>query len=342
VRWDPGNLDESMRTVTLHSFPAPDLERAWKAFLSTADYPTHYVAPEFFREPFFTTKRQFAILAMDGDLVTGVLTGMHDGGHVVCGAGGRPQVALTAGSDSAPLPHLLTALRAEAAHSSLISVFSWTRLSPFVTDGFAEREADAIVMLDLTKGSAALFKNFNKGRRSDITFAQRSGVEIRLATSEEDFQAYYPIYAGWCRRKHIEVQSLEVMRQAINLRSNRCLFMAFHENVAVAGSVVRFVPGGVAEYSANNSLEAALPLRPNSLLNWVAIQWACDQGLRSYSMGGSHPFLRHFGGDVLPVYRYRIDLSLFRRHERREWLEARARSVVRAVRKRLRAKRSEQ
>jgi hypothetical protein len=117
--------------------------------------------------------------------------------------------------------------------------------------------------------------------------------------------------------------------------------MAFHENVAIAGSVVRFVPAGIAEYSANNSLEAALPLRPNSLLNWVAIQWACQEGLRSYSMGGSHPFLRHFGGEVLPVYRYRLDLSLFHRHERREWLEARVRRVARAVRNRLRSKRTE-
>lgn len=329
-----------MRTVTLHSFPDANLERAWRGFLQAADYPTHYVAPEFFHEPFFTGKKQFAILAIEDDAVVAVLTGMHEGAHVVCGTGGRPQLALAA-PETDPLPSLLTALRGEAAQASLISVFTWSRLPAFANDGFAEREIDAIVMLDLTQGPDALFKNFNKGRRSDISFAARKGVEIRLAATDEDFQAYYQIYAGWCDRKQIECQPMETMRAAMNLHSSRRLFMAFHENVAIAGSVIRFVPGGIAEYSANNSLEAALPLRPNSLLNWVAIQWACREGLRSYSMGGSHPFLRHFGGDVLPVYRYRLDLSLFHRHERREWLESRARRVARAVRNRFRSKRTE-
>jgi hypothetical protein len=330
-----------MKTVTLHSFPDANTERAWRAFLLSADFPTHYVAPEFFHEPFFVGKRQFAILVIDEGTVAAVLTGMHEGDRVVCGVGGRPQVALAPNAGPQVLATLLSGLRQESSRSSLVSVFSWSRLPAFADDGFSEREIDAIVMLDLAVGPEALFKNFNKGRRSDINFAARKGVEVRQAESEEDFLAYYRIYAGWCARKQIECQPIDTMRAALSLRSNRCLFMAFHENVAIAGSVIRFVPSGIAEYSANNSLEEALPLRPNSLLNWVAIQWACKEGFRGYSMGGSHPFLRHFGGDVLPVYRYRLDLSLFHRHERREWLEAKARRLARTVRDRIRSRRAE-
>ena len=336
------STEEVTRAVTLHSFPDADLERAWRTFLLTADFPTHYVSPEYFHEPFFAGKRQFAILALKGSTVTGVITGMHDRHHVVCGVSGRPQVALSPSAGSDVFASLLGALRAEAGSSTLISVFSWLPLPAFRDDGFTEREIDAIVMLDLRLGRDALFKGFNKGRKSDINFAARKGVEVRLTNSDADFSAYYEIYSTWCDRKKIEPQSIETMRAAFGLESNRVLFMAFHEGVAIAGSVVRFVSSGIAEYSANNSVEAALHLRPNSLLNWVAIQWACEQGLRGYSMGGSHPFLRHFGGDLLPIYRYRIDLSLFKRHERREQLEASARGVARAVRQRLRSNRDGQ
>jgi len=330
------------RTVTVHSFPDADLERAWRAFLLTADFPTHYVSPEYFREPFFAGKRQFAVLALKGSTVAGVITGMHEGHHLICGVSGRPQVALSPSAGSDVFASLLSALRAEAGSSTLISVFSWVALPAFRDDGFTEREIDAIVMLDLKLGRDALFKGFNKGRKSDINFAARKGVEVRLTNSDADFNAYYEIYSKWCDRKKIERQTIETMRAAFGLESNRVLFMAFHEGVAIAGSVVRYVASGIAEYSANNSVEEALPLRPNSLLNWIAIQWAIDQGLRGYSMGGSHPFLRHFGGDVLPIYRYRIDLSLFKRHERREQLEANARTVARALRQRFRSTRDGQ
>jgi lipid II:glycine glycyltransferase (peptidoglycan interpeptide bridge formation enzyme) len=217
----------------------------------------------------------------------------------------------------------------------LITITTWSVVPGFTQAGLEERKVDAIMTLDLTRGPDALFKQFNKGRRSDITFASRNGVDVREAASEEDFKAYYDIYSGWCRRKQIEPLSYDVMRNAMSLRSNRRLFMAFHESKAIAGSVVRFAPSGVAEYSANNSLESALPLRPNSLLNWVAIQWACAEGLRTYSMGGSHPFLRHFGGLEIPIYRYRIDRTAFKIHDRRDWAAAKIRSIARVVRNRL-------
>jgi hypothetical protein len=38
------------------------------------------------------------------------------------------------------------------------------------------------------------------------------------------------------------------------------------------------------------------------------------------SMGGSHRFLREFGGTAVPVLRYRLDRSWMRRHDRREQL----------------------
>lgn len=331
------SLDDAVVGVhVLHSFPESALLEPWRRFLLEVDYATHYVAPEYFLEPFVKGKSPFAILVMRGSRVAAVVTGMHDGKTVVCGVSGRPQLAFVPPFERDVQTALIEALRRESAGAELITITSWTELPGLLESGFVEREVDAIMTLDLTRGPEALLKDFNKGRRSDISFARRNGVEVRESRSDEDFLAYYEIYSDWCKRKAMEPQSLEVMRDAFALRGNRRLFMAFHEGKAIAGSVVRYVSSGVAEYTANNSVQSALALRPNSLLNWVAIQWACAEGLRVYSMGGSHPFLRHFGGTEVRVRRYRLDLTLLRRHDRMEWVTDKLRSVARAAREALR------
>jgi hypothetical protein len=332
------SLDTPVQSRIVHSFPDAELERQWRSFLLAADYATHYVAPEFFHEPFFAHKKPFAILVTRGSAIVAVLTGMHEGKQVVCGVGGRPQIAFVPPMTGAVEGAMIEALRREAERSELIALTTWSAIPGFKDRGFVERTIDAIMTLDLTRGPEALRKEFNKGRKSDITFAQKAGVTVRDWESEDEFRQYYDIYTDWCRRKEIDVTPFDVMRAAFGLRQSRRLFLAFHEGKVVAGSVVRYVPSGVAEYSANNSTPSALNLRPNSLLNWIAIQWAHAQGMKIYSMGGSHPFLRHFGGSEISIYHYRIDLTLFRRHDRVDWAKAKLRGVARAVRQRLKQK----
>ena len=86
----------------------------------------------------------------------------------------------------------------------------------------------------------------------------------------------------------------------------------------IAGSYYRFCPGGVIEYAANNSLPEFQKLKPNDLLGWHSIRWACDAGFEFYSMGGSHLFLRRFGGETRPTYRYKMDLTKLKIHNIKE------------------------
>ena len=52
-------------------------------------------------------------------------------------------------------------------------------------------------------------------------------------------------------------------------------------------------------------------LRPNDLIGWHAIQWACGEGFSHFSMGGSHLFLRRFGGEIKQTFCYRRDTRAF-------------------------------
>jgi hypothetical protein len=301
--------------ILVHTFPPPDIEARWRAFIKRADVASHYVSPEFFREPFFKDLRPFAILAIDKSEVTGVASGIHQGNAVVCGIAQRPQVALDKTADQAATADLLAqGVLAEARGAELIRVYAWSPLNILGRHGFRSRQEEGVVMLDPSSGAESLFRRFSKGRKAAIRSAIRQGVEVRQAEGNEYYLEYYELQRGWCLKKGIPLMPLEVLEEAYKLRDNRRLFLAYYSGKIVAGSVVRFVPGGLLEYAANNSLEEFLHLKPNDLLQWRIIEWACAEGFQSYSLGGVHLFVRTFGGTIVPTYRYQLDLTFFRKH----------------------------
>jgi CelD/BcsL family acetyltransferase involved in cellulose biosynthesis len=100
---------------------------------------------------------------------------------------------------------------------------------------------------------------------------------------------------------------------------------------ATRASGIRFCPGGVVEYANNCSLDEFMKLSPNDLLFWRTIEWACQHGFKRYTMGGAHPFLRKWGGTVVPVGRDRLDRTIFRRYDMKENLADEARKLLRRM-----------
>ncbi|HEX6879418.1 MAG TPA: hypothetical protein VF135_03565, partial [Terriglobales bacterium] len=122
-----------------YSFPGPEWELRWRDFLKRADYPTHYVAPEFFVEPFLTGKKPFALLATCGDRIMGVLTGTHDGSGIRCGVNGRPQIAVDPEAEPGVITALFEALKTEGRNAELITAVSWSTYEQIRSAGFTER-----------------------------------------------------------------------------------------------------------------------------------------------------------------------------------------------------------
>ena len=71
----PAGTDTSFQI--LHGEPAGPLETLWRACLAESDFPTHYTAPEYFRESILYGTNPFAVLSIVGGRVTGVMTGIH-------------------------------------------------------------------------------------------------------------------------------------------------------------------------------------------------------------------------------------------------------------------------
>jgi hypothetical protein len=299
----------------LHTAPSGRTERLWRACVVASDFPTHYATPEYFSEPVLRGKRPFAVLSVAGDEVTAVLTGVHDGYHVRSGLSVRPQVVFSRHADRQDaIRNLLAGLLQEAKSARLIDFFLWTDLARLVDRRFQEKQCEGVVLLDLTRGPDALFRKFSSNKKLNIKKAIKHGVSVRAAQTSDEIAAYYGVYVDWSRRKGLSVVGLDEFQANFALTNNRQLFLAASDAKIIAGAVVRFFPGGVMEYAANSSLEDALYLRPNDLLHWRAIEWACAEGMTKYSLGGTHLFLRKFGGEVKPITRWRLDQSLLRRY----------------------------
>jgi len=327
-----------MNFKIIREFPPPDLEKAWRDYLTRVESPSHYDAPEFFLEPFWSEKKPFAVLALDSDRVAGTLTGLHIDKNVSCGLPSRPQISVDRAQDTkASLEALLEGLLVEAASAELVNVYSWSalQLPPFSAHGFRSRELPGNVVLDLTAGAEALFKQFSKDCRRNIRFAEKNGVEVFEAATAQDIADAYAIYCAWRETERKtgvgDKMSFEVFEQSVGLKGNRRLFLARVSGKAIAINRFRFFPGGLLESSANSSLDEFIHLKPNNLLQWRGIQWACQHGLRRHSLGGSHPFLMRFGGTVVPVLHYRLDRTWLRRHDIRSAVEGVGRRIARRL-----------
>lgn len=329
------------RFVILHDYPSPPIEKLWRDFLDRLCSGAHYNAPEYFLEPYWTGKRPFAVLAINNGRVVAVVTGLHLQGSVECGVASRPQIAIDESISGLMGGDILAeGLLQEANKEKLVTVYTWDglKLPGFEQRGFLGRKLEGDVVLDLGLGIEVLYSQLHENRKRNVRIALKNGIEVSEATTPEDLDMYWEVYCAWRKtprkmihqnRRREEVDSVQ------SLRRNHRRFLARYRGRVIAATGVRFFPGGLIEYANNCSLDEFMYLRPNDLLMWRTIQWACEQGFSKYSMGAANPFLRKSGGVVVPIWRYRLDRSFLHHYELEEKLRSRARVLLHGARSNL-------
>jgi len=315
-----------MRFEVVSEYPQDETLTRWNDFLTEADYATHYVTPGFFLDPFVGEGERFAVLALDGDSVVAALTGLRSGRSLQSGLAVRPQSAFAAGCDrNRAADALVQGLGTVAGDDvDLINFFSHRPIPGLAERGYTSRlclGSDQIVVLDCSRGSEALFKDFGERRRRTLRSAMREKkLEVKTLETEAELLELYEIHTDWNRRKGRTPESFEKFQMAASLTDHRKIFLALHDGKVVAGTFFRFCRGGIIEGSANHSIPEYQKLAPNELIMWRAIEWACADGFKLFSMGASHHFLTKFGGEIVANYRYRSDRTILKLHNNRERL----------------------
>ena len=316
-----------MKYEILTDYPDKDLEKKWFAFLPESNYASHYTSPGFFTSPYWKGAEILAIAVLDADKMVGVSTGIRTYKKYVSGIEVRPQVAISRNADEREVVEKLVegAIEAAGGENELITFHSYDKIEAFEDSGFKAHKAEGtyeVVRLNLSEGADEIFKGFSQSRRSDIRKAMRQKkIKVSQVENEDELRQLYEIHKNWCVGKGIKADTWEMMKTANSQPEYQRIFIAKHDEKVIAGSYFRFYEKGVMEYAANNSMPEFQRLRPNDLLVWRSIEWACEQGMKQYSMGGSHLFLRRFGGEIHSSYRYQLDRSFLQKHEKKEAVE---------------------
>ena len=177
-------------------------------------------------------------------------------------------------------------------------VCEFARLNPFVgnhrylelfTDGV--QASGEITYVDLTQSEDELWQGFNRGNRSNINKARRSGLEIERGRGPGRVQAFYQLYVDTMRRNRARSWyyfSPGFFEDSLDLLDDRAsLFCAcYRERVVAAASFLH--AGEVMHYFLGGSDGDYLALRPNNLLMYQAILWAKHHGFRAFNLGGGY------------------------------------------------------
>lgn len=130
-----------------------------------------------------------------------------------------------------------------------------------------------------------LMAGFHQKWRYNIRLAVRKGVDVRICGKEmvPDF-ARLMLETGV--RDGFVTRQPEYFSQMLDNLGEHCrLYMAFHENVPIAGTLAIHY-GDKVWYLYGASSNEHRNLMPNYLLQWRMIQWAVETGCRIYDFRG--------------------------------------------------------
>jgi serine/alanine adding enzyme len=142
------------------------------------------------------------------------------------------------------------------------------------------------VAVEIDRPLDELFRDFSKGHRADVKRGERNGVTVREGTSAADFELLEHMLLATQERKKFTYHNAEYYRNLWQAFGDAArLFVAQHNGQDVAAAlVVGWHEFG--SYLVAGSTGEALDLRAVHVLQWHAICWARERGVKTWDLGG--------------------------------------------------------
>ncbi len=170
------------------------------------------------------------------------------------------------------------------------------------------------IMLDITPDEAVLLAQMKEKWRYNVRLAGRKGVNIRVAETIEDVQAWYSLLETTGERDQFGIHTLayyiQVWRTFTPDDTARLMLAEFNGQLLAGIFVSVFAHQAIYLYGASSNEQRHL--MPNYLLQWEAIRWAKSRGAYTYdfwgipeteaedeAMAGVYRFKRGWGGRVV-------------------------------------------
>lgn len=179
----------------------------------------------------------------------------------------------------------------QAGKASYLEIRGWPGGLPASYLGLEIRDYHLLYVIDLGKDVSSLNKKLHDSVRRGIRQAEKRGVVVRMTQDESDLNLFYKLHV-------ITRKKLGVLPQP------RAFFKALYHHVisqnlgftGLAESEGKVIAGVVflhykdtLYYKFNASDENYLQKRPNHLVTWEAIKYACAHNFRYFDLGRCSP-----------------------------------------------------
>lgn len=185
----------------------------------------------------------------------------------------------------------------------------------FAECGFVRREL-ATMVLNLDDDEDSLWRGLARDARQKVQKAERLGIKVVEADSEEGIRRYYAVRQENSRRAGVRCPHLKGILAALPVyiaQGMGKVFLTEHEGRILSGQMLVVFNGYIqlagicqSDYAWSQGLPA------NDLMQWHVIRWGHEQGCRSVDWSGYtldpttekergiNVFKSKWGGQVLP------------------------------------------
>ncbi|MFB3888923.1 MAG: lipid II:glycine glycyltransferase FemX [Candidatus Bathyarchaeia archaeon] len=170
--------------------------------------------------------------------------------------------------------------------SSIWVLDSWQLQEVFLKMGYTLAGKINDYVVNLEPGVENLWASIHHNKRRNIKTAEREGVEIVRSHSRKDLQTFCLLHEASAKRDGFAAVPRSWFEAAWKTYTpeQSSLFLAYFGGKCVSG--VFIVIHGKTVYALRaGSLAEGLKVRPNELMHWEAMKWACENGYSKYNMG---------------------------------------------------------
>lgn len=137
--------------------------------------------------------------------------------------------------------------------------------------------------------------NFDRKVRKNVSRAKKEGLQAKIINgvdlTDEQLKSFYEIYVDTMKRNNADVKyyfSLDQFGNFAKYRGDLCAFCFIYDNEKVV-SVEMILQSDDTIFSfLGGTLEEAFSKRPNDYLKYILINWARDEGIKYFVLGGGY------------------------------------------------------
>jgi lipid II:glycine glycyltransferase (peptidoglycan interpeptide bridge formation enzyme) len=153
-----------------------------------------------------------------------------------------------------------------------------------------DRQPRATLLIDLTQSEAQLLHRMKPKWRYNIHVAERRGVTVREATSEDDIAIFTELVAQTASRQHFRTYRVSYFQELISTLGPQraAVYLASYRGQIIVGILVTY-SHGVATYLHGGSSRNYRDTMASHLLQWHAMREARRRGCTVYDFWGIVP-----------------------------------------------------